>query len=262
MTERSQPGVTRKVDNYTIGPSRLSFYRDKSQYGVMQIDINEVTVPIPRLLQGRITVQLGNLSDKHYRLDKEGHHHWWPVSPASAVEVQFEKPACSWHGHAYLDTNWGDRPLEEDIDYWCWSRFQNKQQTLIHYDVFYKGNDAYRLPACEPDKGLAIRVNNDGTSTTDTPPSLKKLKKTNWQMTRHARSESNLKLVSTLEDSPFYSRSLIETTIDNESLMGICESVSLQKFRKPIVQMMLPFRMPRRTGPTSQIYPPSRNETG
>ena len=45
----------------------------------------------------------------------------------------------------------------------------------------------------------------------------------------------------TLEDTPFYARSVLV----NGSDLTMHESLSLDRFRSPWVQVMLPFRMPR-----------------
>ena len=49
-----------------------------------------------------------------------------------------------------------------------------------------------------------------------------------------------------LEDGPFYARSLIESTLLGERVHGVHESLSLDRFAAPWVQALLPFRMPRR----------------
>ena len=52
--------------------------------------------------------------------------------------------------------------------------------------------------------------------------------------------------MQTLEDGPFYARSLLDTRLLGEPAMAVHESLSLQRFRAPWVQVLLPFRMPRR----------------
>jgi carotenoid 1,2-hydratase len=51
-----------------------------------------------------------------------------------------------------------------------------------------------------------------------------------------------------LEDTPFYSRSLIKAEMFGCSVTAIHESLVLDRFTAPWVQAMLPFRMPRRSG--------------
>ena len=50
----------------------------------------------------------------------------------------------------------------------------------------------------------------------------------------------------TWEDAPFYSRSAIRTHMFGCEGEGVHESLSLGRFVSPLVQHMLPFRMPRR----------------
>jgi carotenoid 1,2-hydratase len=49
----------------------------------------------------------------------------------------------------------------------------------------------------------------------------------------------------TLEDTPFYARSVLQTRLLGQDAIAVHESLSLDRFRNPIVQAMLPFRMPR-----------------
>jgi carotenoid 1,2-hydratase len=49
-----------------------------------------------------------------------------------------------------------------------------------------------------------------------------------------------------LEDTPFYARSLIETTLGGTKVAAVHESLSLDRVANPCVRLMLPFRMPRR----------------
>ena len=50
----------------------------------------------------------------------------------------------------------------------------------------------------------------------------------------------------TLEDTPFYTRSLLSARLLGERVAAVHESLSLDRFRTGWVQMLLPFRMPRR----------------
>jgi carotenoid 1,2-hydratase len=54
------------------------------------------------------------------------------------------------------------------------------------------------------------------------------------------------RLRRTLEDAPFYSRSLIDCQLFGTPALAFHESLSLERFNSGIVRLMLPFRMPRR----------------
>jgi carotenoid 1,2-hydratase len=53
-----------------------------------------------------------------------------------------------------------------------------------------------------------------------------------------------VRVARTLEDTPFYSRSLLEG--GDDGAQWIHESVDLDRFRSRWVQALLPFKMPRR----------------
>jgi carotenoid 1,2-hydratase len=52
-------------------------------------------------------------------------------------------------------------------------------------------------------------------------------------------------LLRTLEDTPFYARSLIAADVGGERGTGLHESLCMRRFSKGWVQTLLPFRMPR-----------------
>ena len=68
-----------------------------------------------------------------------------------------------------------------------------------------------------------------------------------WRLERTMRADTakDAKLIKTLEDAPFYARSLVSTRIGGEVLTGVHESLSLKRFAAPWVRVLLPFRMPR-----------------
>ncbi|MDC6169194.1 hypothetical protein PO768_17395, partial [Paucibacter sp. XJ19-41] len=63
-------------------------------------------------------------------------------------------------------------------------------------------------------------------------------------LARSTRAAQAPELLATLESGPFYSRSLLRDPLDGG--LAVHESLSLQRFRQPWVQALLPFRMPRR----------------
>ena len=95
---------------------------------------------------------------------------------------------------------------------------------------------------------LGLRLAEDGSIETLGPATDVNLPATPiWRVARRTRAQdaAGARVVKTLEDTPFYARSLIETTHDGQRLTGFHESLDLDRFSRPIVQAMLPFRMPR-----------------
>jgi carotenoid 1,2-hydratase len=229
MTERPAAKVARSADALRIGPSALQWD------GVtLTAEIDERCAPLPRRLRGRITVQVQAMQPQVFHLDAAGRHRWQPIAPTAEVEVRFQAPALNWSGKAYLDSNDGDVPLAKDFSTWQWARVGNK----ILYDVEY------------PDGGrqdLALEIGPDGSATRFLAPPSQPLPATLWRIPRHMRADpgTDARLIRTLEDAPFYARSLVETRIAGQSITGVHESLSLRRFAKPWVRALLPFRMPR-----------------
>jgi carotenoid 1,2-hydratase len=52
-------------------------------------------------------------------------------------------------------------------------------------------------------------------------------------------------VVRTLEDTPFYARTALQTSLGGQRMAAVHESLSLERFCSPMVQTMLPFRTRR-----------------
>ena len=94
---------------------------------------------------------------------------------------------------------------------------------------------------------LALHFRADGSVQHFPPPEAVALPRTGWRIARATRAtHGNARVLRTLEDTPFYARSLLRTQLLGHKVTAVHESLSLTRFSQPIVQCMLPFRMPRR----------------
>jgi carotenoid 1,2-hydratase len=233
MTERRRSAVRREADRLTIGPSRLAW-----ENGSLIIDFDEISAPIPARLKGRVTLHPKVTLKEAFQLDDKGRHGWRPFVPRADVEVVVEQPACRWRGEGYLDANAGSEPLERAFVGWDWSRVHRPRDTLIFYDVKRRGG---------AEAGLALCIDKDGRAQAiEAPPSFA-LPPTGWRMPRALRAEpaDPPRLLRTLEDAPFYTRSALEGRFGGEAAQIVHERLSLDRLRAPLVRAMLPWRMPR-----------------
>lgn len=230
MTERKK--LSQGVRYLQIGPSRMQW-----DDGVLTAEINEMTVPVPRRLRGRLRLKPQRMHTNIFNLDAAGRHRWQPIAPRARIEVMFEKPELSWSGVAYFDSNDGDVPLAEDFSTWNWSRADGGGDAKIFYDV--QRRDGTKL-------NLALQAGDAGMRHIAVPP-LRDLAKTRWRVARHIRADAGaaVEIIRTLEDAPFYARSLIRTELAGRSHEIIHEALDLNRFTKPWVKCLLPFRMPR-----------------
>lgn len=234
LTERGRGAVERDVRRLAIGRSSLAF-----EGSSLVAEIDEVAAPIPRRVRGRIRLTPSGFTDGPFALDAAGRHRWWPIAPASRVEVSFANPAMSWRGEAYLDTNAGDRPLEADFSDWSWSRAPTRGGASILYDV--RRSDG-------TERGLWLSVCRSGRVDHREPPPRADLPPGRiWRVPRPTRCDAGdgPRVIRAFEDAPFYTRSEIETRLFGERGRAVHESLSMRRFTAPWVQMMLPFRMPR-----------------
>ncbi len=234
MTERSSQSLSRSGDSLSIGPSAMRW----GGSGLI-VDIDEVTVPLPSRLRGKVRLSPSFPATFTAALDPAGIHHWSPIAPVARIEVEFEQPRLRWSGRGYLDTNWGGAPLEDAFLQWNWSRAHNARgNALILYD---------RETISGEQSLLALEFGPDGAPKTFPAQAQAPLPKTLWRVSRTTYADNGrAKVQRTLEDTPFYARSLLATQLRGEQLVSMHESLSLQRFKQAWVQGLLPFRMPRR----------------
>ncbi|MDJ0654145.1 MAG: hypothetical protein QNJ40_08335 [Xanthomonadales bacterium] len=233
MTERGRGSLSRDSHHLAIGPSRIDW---DGQRLVAQIE--EVTAPLPRRLRGSITLDPQILYAPWFTLDSREDHQWVPIAPRSRVRVEFQNPALAFDGHAYFDSNRGRVPLEQSFERWNWCRTLHGRRVL--YDVTDRYGGGAHLSLGFGDDGRARHV--------PMPPTAELPVTTWWRIARPTHSDNGqARLLRTLVDAPFYSRSEVGLELDGEAVTAVHESIELNRFANPLVQyLLLPFRTPRR----------------
>lgn len=239
MTERGRHDVTRDESHIAIGPSRLSFEGDS-----LLAEINERATPIPRPAVGTIRVFPEAINRVEFPLDAAGRHIWRSPAPTARVEVAMRAPDVSWKGHAYIDMNWGSEPLEAGFRNWHWSRSRLAGDSVVFFDGVCRTGPSF---------ALALRFDAAGQPHPIEPPPVQRLSRTKWLMSRQTRAFADhpARLDRTLEDTPFYARSVLRTRLLGEDTAAIHESLDLDRFAARWVQGLLPYRMPRRPSPAA-----------
>ncbi len=234
MTERGRGAVRQAAESLQIGPSAMEW-----DGAALNVRIDEVTAPLPSRIRGTVRVIPPALAERTFVLDGGGRHRWRVIGPGSRVEVALSQPELRWSGTGYLDTNDGDEPMEDRFATWNWSRAPVRDGTLVLYDVI--GRD-------EAPRSIAIRYDRAGAVEEIVAPPVAALRRGLWGVARATRADAGHggRVVKALEDAPFYTRSVIATRLLGEDVTAVHESLSLDRFRAPWVQAMLPFKMPRR----------------
>jgi carotenoid 1,2-hydratase len=252
MTERSQYSVGRDQSNFVLGPSKLKWIND-----CLEIDLDEWSLPLPQKVTGKIRVYPKGLSSKLWSLDPAGEHTWGPIATQGRIEVELNEPQLAWKGHAYFDQNEGRSPINaKDCPFneWDWSRALLKDgSTVVTYDV--------RNKVAADDRLLGLHFSACSASVQEIALSERhNLKRTAWGLRRSIRapkSEIALKkslianstagpvVVKTLEDTPFYSRNIVQADCLGESVQTMHETLQVNRLASYLTQGMLPFKMPR-----------------
>ena len=235
MTERSRASVQRREREFVIGPSALQWDGQS-----LLLELDEVGMPLPRRVRGRVRVWPQALSRFNTALDDAGLHRWGPIAPCARIEVEMDLPALRWQGHAYVDSNEGDEPIDRPFRSWDWSRAALRDgSTAVIYDVRNKQG---------ADRVLAQRFKPDGSSEPFTAPPRQRLRTSGWRIARHVRSDEDAapaQIEQTLEDTPFYTRSVVGSSVLGERVQSVHETLDVPRLVARSTQLMLPWRMPR-----------------
>ena len=239
MTERPRGAVTQERDTLAIGPSAVRWTGQ-----ALEIDIEErdkrVGIPWRRRVRGTVRVVPEALNPVSYGLAPEGRHIWHCLSPRARIEVDMREPSLRWTGQAYLDSNRGTESLEDGFRVWHWSRAHLAEGSVVSYEGIRRDGSHF---------ASALRFDRHGLPEQAELPLAAPLPNTLWQMERKTRADrGHASVIRTWEDAPFYARSTLATRLYGESVTAVQESLDLTRFASPIVQFMLPYRMPRATG--------------
>ena len=229
MTERGDTALQQSPHRLDIGPSTL-----RASDSGMEIDIQERATPFGQRVAGRVSLSFERATDQCFELDGVGEHLWWPIAPIAEIDVAMERPGLRWSGAAYVDSNYGSRPIETAFASWNWCRGHDAEgDCQIHYDAQLSDGG---------EKTLSLSVDRSGAMARMSSPDLRQLPRGPiWRVARPARLPHEAVRVKTLEDTPFYTRSEIQMASGH----FMHESLDLRRFCRPWVQFLLPFRMPR-----------------
>jgi len=236
MTERGRGAVVQRPDALGIGPSTLRWDGQR-----LRLSLCERTMPWGRAVRGEIQIEPQGLHDTPYALDSAGHHRWTPIAPVSRVRVRLHEPDLQWEGRAYVDSNRGERPLAQDLRGWDWSRaVLRDQRTAIFYDAMRRDGSAVQWALCFDGAG--------GAPSALEPPPMAGVRRSGWGLQRRTRADAGtpVRLTQSLEDGPFYARAVLDTRLWDQPAVAIHETLDMTRWERPVVQAMLPFRMPRR----------------
>ncbi len=243
MTERGAGETWQDRDCLSIGPSAMRWAGDRLIIDVEERDIR-LGIPWRRRVKGQIVLHPEMLNEVGFKLDPHGRHHWQAIAPRARIEVRMEAPDVAWNGSGYLDSNHGSEPIEDGFQSWHWSRAHLGQRGKAQVAVIYEGKrrDGSQFAS-------ALRFDPSGTPREVELPLVAPLPLTGWAMKRQTRADrGQASVIKTWEDSPFYARSALSARMWGEPVIAIQESISLDRLVNPVIQRMLPYKMPRETG--------------
>ncbi|MEM7664982.1 MAG: hydroxyneurosporene dehydrogenase [Pseudomonadota bacterium] len=236
MTERPSSALERDKANLQIGPSHVEWDGNALEITIQERD-KRLFNPFRRPVRGTVRVIPEALNPTSFALDREENHIWHCMAPRARVEVEMDEPGVSWKGSGYFDHNRGSEPLEDGFRVWHWSRAHMKSGAVVCYEGERGDGSLF---------ASAIRFNANGIPDEVSLPPIAQLPSSKWRIERRTRSEIGVAEVRrTWEDTPFYARSELSSQLYGEDVCAVQESLDMRRFASPLVQFMLPYRMPR-----------------
>lgn len=235
MTERSASALVRSREAIAVGQSGMAWDGDAV---VLHFDERCATFPSPwpARLRGRVRLTPRALDGRP--LELAARHRWTPIAPSARAEVVLDEPDLRFAGEGYLDANSGDEPIEAGFLAWNWSRMTTPSGTVVAYHTQPREGPALAEVRRYDRAGRVEAI--EGTVSAELP-------RTRWGVARAVVSDPGgaPRVVRALEDTPFYARSLVETTAGGERGVAIHEALDARRFARPWVQFLLPFRTRR-----------------
>jgi carotenoid 1,2-hydratase len=232
LSEYGPAAVERTPQRFGVGGSSMAWEGD-----CLVVRFDERTAVLGQRVAGVVRLHPKALPGQRVALDRKGLHAWWAVAPLAHVEARLSHPDVTLRGVGYHDANCGEEPLEAAFSAWSWSRASLPDRAAVLYD-------ARRTDGSALEMGWMFR--EDGSREPLAGPRRVDLGRTRWLLPRSTRTDGGAaRVVRTLEDTPFYARSALETQLAGRRMTAVHESLSLERFSSPVVQTMLPFRIRR-----------------
>ncbi|MEM9383725.1 MAG: carotenoid 1,2-hydratase [Pseudomonadota bacterium] len=235
LTERASQAIERSSSRLRFAKSDLDWDGDR-----LRVRIDERTAPLGRTVRGEVLVTPRTVTDTLIELSAAGNHCWWPIAPYCDVVVRINEPRVRWVGTGYLDSNFGDAPLERHFRRWDWCRaVTGDNEAVVQYNVD-------RRDGSQP--VLAAKVLGSGEMRPLPVLPIAEANRGVWGVQRSTRADTGTRpqLRETLEDTPFYTRSVLDTALYGQRVDAVHESLDLDRFSARWVQTLIPFRNPRR----------------
>lgn len=234
LTERDRTSVERTGSRLRIAESSVEAGAD----GALTFRLCERTSPFARSLRGTVRVEPGVVRTEGFALDDAGRHRWTPLRLNARATVRFDLPHGEWSGRAYVDTNHGDEPLERGFRTWDWSRTSGRDLTHVVYDVTRADGSTSSIRRTFRRDGSHVPL--PGVEAFD-------IGSTRWGVARRVPSDVGTRptVARSLEDAPFYARTLATARVAGQPVHLVHETVDLQRFERRWVQFLIPFRMRR-----------------
>lgn len=241
FNERALDPSDRRLDGVSFGRSTVS-----SRGGELVVRLDERETPfgalgrVPRTsrpVRGVVRFVPERDGGAVTALDELGEHAWWPVAPLGTVIAELSEPSISFRGAAYHDVNFGRVPLEATFSGWSWARGTAADgRAIVSYSAALKGGGTSQL---------ALAFDARGPSPIEAV--THELSPSRWRLARTVDAPEGTapRVVRSLEDGPFYARSLLSAHVGGAPMTMVHETLSCERWEKAWVRGLSTFRTGR-----------------
>ncbi|MEM8984866.1 MAG: carotenoid 1,2-hydratase [Pseudomonadota bacterium] len=226
FSEYQPTAISRSATAFGIGANQVRWDGER-----LRIAVDDRSAPLQQSIKGTITARPRALTERPFRFGRDDAHRWWPVAPILDLAVDIDSAGLHWQGRGYTDMNDGAEPLHEGFDDWHWCRWHDDDVSRIQYRARHSDGET---------TSLDLSIDPTGAVHTNDLPGAQALRRSGWGIAREQYGAAAAPRVATLDDTPFYARSLL---LRDGTSPVMHESLSLTRFRRAWVRQLLPFRM-------------------
>ena len=237
MTERGQSDTVQHRDALQIGPSSMRWDNDRL---IIEIEERDIRLGIPwrRRVAGQIVLTPEVLNDHSFKLDADGQHHWHTIAPRARIDVRMERARRDVVRQRLSRRQSRQRTDRGRFRDWHWSRAHAGEDVAVIYEGNRRDGSHF---------GSALRFDKTGHPARGGTAAGRAPAR---DIVGHEASDpGGPRPCIGYQDLGGFRRSMPDSTLDmrifGKKVTAMQESISLDRLVNPVIQFMLPYKMPR-----------------
>lgn len=218
----------------TVGPNHiqndgLSYRCQFSERTATLLNVGSCDV------EGEFEISAPAFMDVDFSVDPKQEHIWKPIAPFARFSMRLKNPNLQFSGNGYIDHNHSAAAPEQTLSQWRWARYHlpSHEAELMFYIKDIAGEE----------KRLHLLFDAHGHHIGDATYASS-YRRHRWGLNSMLdRPHGKLSKIENMEDAPFYSRNALHLETSKGPVRGISEHIDFDRFKKPWVQFLTPFKI-------------------